>query len=209
MAGAMRTSEPVSYYFSLPVSVKRMRLASRGPVLAAGYNRPPGLVRELTVPDDYYVPYLRDERQPSWFPLKPDGHERLYGENRTVLLTVQFRPPADVPDLLHGRYQWEDFHPQGRWLARPILTEWEDPGFFRPEVSPSLYRPVRPGAELTLDFATLPGLRTVSPKIVYTRKEPQPASLRTFIDGGSHDEDGSPGEEARSSCRRSPRGSTG
>lgn len=179
----VRVSDPVSYYFSLPAPAKRFRLEAEDPVMVSAYNRPPGLVREIHVPEDYFISYRNMDKQPSWFYLSPVDDKKMFEENRSVLLTIQFRPPDDQPDLISGIYAWEDFHPEGKWRARHMLTPWDSMGTYRPGAVSALYHRIQPNITSHVVLAAEAGIRLIQPKLVFFRRGDSPVPYDVISDG--------------------------
>lgn len=176
-------SEPVSFHFMMPPGATGISLSSKGQVLAAAYDRPESLLREISVPEDYYRSYDNEERQPSWFPLNHPDHDRLLMANRTVLLITQLRPSTDIPDLIAGRYSWEDYHPEGKWLARRLVTPWDQRIAFHRDSLPSLFAPIPTGTPSTVTLQADAGLAQVEPTVIYRRSGTGPFRAKIAVDG--------------------------
>lgn len=182
-------SDPARFYFRLPPQVAEIRFVADAPVLVAAYTRPPDLEREVRVPEDYLPLADEEQRQPAWFGLRPADHETLLRENRSVLLLVQRRPPeVDAADLeiRSGRYLWEDFHPQGNWLARQVLTSTAGDAPTRREALRSTYRPLPVGRETVLELGDPYNRLTLAPELLYLRDTIQPTSFVLLVDGRVH-----------------------
>ena len=175
--------EPVSFHFMMPPSAVGIRLSANGQALAAVYNRPEALPREISVPDDYYRSYDNEERHPAWFPLYSPDHDRLVMANRTVLLTTQLRPPKDIPDLIAGRYGWEEYHPEGNWLARRLITPWDQRIAYHRDSLPALYSPLSIGSATRVNLEADTGLALVEPTVIYQRRTKGPFKARIAVDG--------------------------
>lgn len=184
-----RLSDPVRFYFRLPPQVVEIRFAAAAPVLAAVYTRPPDLEREVRVPEDYLPLADEEQRQPAWFGLRPADYETLLRENRSALLLLQRRPPeVDAADLeiRTGRYLWEDFQPQGNWLARQVLTPTNGDRPTRPEALASTYRPLPVGRETTLELRDPYEQPFLAPDLLYLRDTSEPTPFALLIDGRLH-----------------------
>lgn len=179
-------TDPSTYYFSLPSEVTTVRLTSDRSSLLTGYTRPWDMVRESRVPEDAYMADDAMDRQVSWFPLKPKNFQALVMGNRSMLLATQFRPPVDNPDLLAGRYQWQDFHPQGAWLGRTLFTPAEDSGPQREDTLPATYRPVAAGREISLVLQAPRGIDSLQPGLAYFSRNAAPFEVQVFLDGQLH-----------------------
>ena len=176
-------SDPVPFYFMMPPGAAGIHLSAKGQVLAAAYNRPESLPREISVPEDYYRSYDNEEHQPAWFPLYHPDHDRLLMANRTVLLTTQLRPPTDIPDLIAGRYTWEDYHPEGKWLARRLVTPWDQRIAYHRDSLPSLFAPIPTGTPAAVTLQADPGLTLVEPTVIYRRTGKGPFRAKIAVDG--------------------------
>jgi hypothetical protein len=176
-------SDPASFCFLMPPDVRGIRLSAGEQVLAAAYNRPASLQREISVPGDYYRSYDNEDLRPAWFPLYHPDHDRLLLANRTLLLTTQLRPPEDIPDLIAGRYGWEDYHPEGKWLARKLVTPWDRRIAFHRDSLPALFSPVPHGTSSLVILAAGEGLTQVTPSLIYTYTGKGPSRAKIAIDG--------------------------
>ncbi|MBC7963193.1 MAG: hypothetical protein H7Y05_09645 [Steroidobacteraceae bacterium] len=176
-------SEPVSFHFLMPATAKGIRLAAGSQVLAVAYNRPESLPREISVPEDYYRSYDNEQHHPAWFPLYHPDHDRLLMTKRTILLTAQIRPPKDIPDLIAGRYTWEDYHPEGNWLARRLVTPWDRRIAYHRDSLPSLFSPLAVGSTTSVTLEADTGLALVEPTVIYQRKGTGPFRARIAVDG--------------------------
>ncbi|MDH3600029.1 MAG: hypothetical protein OEU26_10375, partial [Candidatus Tectomicrobia bacterium] len=186
-----RVSDPVSFYFSLPAVIKRIRLmrpgtGQDGAVVIAAYNRPPDLVRETRVPEDYTNAGLDDDRQRAWFPVHPTDADHLIDAGQFSLLTVQPRPPETNPDLLAGQYQWQAYRPQGAWKARHLLMPHDPAQPLRDEAVAVTYRTIPLGRDVPLRFRNPYGLQAVQPQLVFLRQRREPLSFQVVVDGRLH-----------------------
>ncbi len=183
-------SDPGVYHFALPASARQLRVsplpASPGevaaPLLVSASTRPPGLARELRIPEDYFADAATGQRLPAWFAIRPENYETRIINNRTRVLAIQARPSEENPDLLAGRYQWEDYRPSGNWLARPIYAPREAGTPYRDDILPATFSPLPAGRELEFDFPVYQGMRVVSPTLIRLG-DSQPFSLQLAIDG--------------------------
>ncbi|BCR06872.1 hypothetical protein DESUT3_39410 [Desulfuromonas versatilis] len=179
-------SEPLRSYFRLGPEVAEIRFEAPAPALVSAYTRPPGLARELRIPEDYFAPSAGEERQPAWFGLRPEDHEGLERAGRSLLLTVQHRPPEERPELLEGRYLWEDFHPEGDWLARRLLVPAEPGSLQRDAALPATFRPLHAGRETRLSFRSPYRRPTVEPTLLFLRSSDRPLPFALYVDGLLH-----------------------
>jgi len=175
-------SEPVSRYFMLPPHIREIRFHSGQPVLIGVYNRPEDLVHAVRVPENSYVSAWDEWNQPAWFPVRPNDYKRLILNSQSLLLTIQPKPPEDKPDLLAGRYQWEDYHPQNNRLARYVFAPLDQVEILREEAFLSVYQPVVPGKQVDFDFRIPPGASTIAPRLAYFREQDDPFELSVILD---------------------------
>lgn len=183
-------SDPGVHHFALPASARLLRIsplpAAPGevpaPLLVSAATRPPGLAREVRIPDDYFDYAATGQRLPAWFAIRPDSYETRIINNLSRVLAIQARPSEDNPDLLAGRYQWEDYRPGGNWLARPIYAPREAGSPYREDILPSTFSPLPAGPEREFDFPVYQGMRVVSPTLIRLG-DGQPFSLQLSIDG--------------------------
>lgn len=175
-------SEPAKLHFAVPREAAALRLSASAPVLLAGYNRPPDLPWRAMVPEDYFAPEDPLSTRPAWFGMRPADWEALLAANRSALLAVQPRPPEDDPELLAGRYDWEQFVPAGNWLAREVLVQREATPVRRLSLA-SIFSPLPEGGEVAAEFvAATPG-GTATPQLMFLRDQGGPATLRLEVDG--------------------------
>lgn len=178
-------TDPVHYYFSLPPSVTRVRVrALQGPILITGANRPATLVREIQVPEDFYL-FADSSLQRSWFPLQPVGIDQLRVENRVLMVAVQPRPPQDNSEVMAGRYDWEDYQPPHGWRARRLLLPMGPSAVRREQTLLVTFSEIPLAREHTVQFVANDGRREITPTMVYIRhgRGLGPVLVRTFIDG--------------------------
>lgn len=178
-----RVSNSDAYFFSLPQEVTTIKFSSDQPLLLDAYNRPYDLIREIKVPEDSYFDDPTRYRQPDWYALKPIDDSNLILSNRSVLLTRQYKPAEENPELLEGNYEWKDYHPNGNWLGRNLLTPLEDLRLLREDALPNVYRAISTNKNVFVDFHSLSGTSVVEPNIAYTRLKTGISPLRIYIDG--------------------------
>lgn len=178
-------TEPTHYYFSLPQAVTHVRLhAQHGEVLIAAANRPATLPREMRIPEEFYS-FADSTAQPGWFTLWPVGAEQLLVDNRVQLVAVQPRPPEDDPEIVAGRYQWEDYQPSGNWRVRQLLTPAEPAATPRTQTLPVRFHEIPVGREHAVEFIAPGGQHELTPTLLYIRPQgaTKPAALRVLING--------------------------
>lgn len=185
-------SEPTEIFFAVPPQATGLRLgtapgnASRAPVLAGVATRPAPLARHIRAPEDRYDFGAKGVRVPAWFPILPQDYERLIAGNRSQLVALQPRPPKERPELLTGRFIFDDFRPGGRWLARQLLTPREAGSVLRDEALPSTYSPLAVSRAQTLDFPAWMGLRQLAPTLRWVAPDDTPFTAAVSVDGHLH-----------------------
>lgn len=182
-------SDPGVYYFVLPAQAKQIRLwpgrSGRGespPLLVSAHSRPFKLSREIRVPEDFFDYNAAGRRIPAWFPLRPEHFEESVLNNRSRVILIQARPAEEKPEILAGRYQWEDYRPLGDWLARPIYTLREPGAPVREDSLPGTFRPLPDGQGVDLDFPAYQGMTAVTPTLVWIGRK-EAVTLAIEIDG--------------------------
>ncbi|MCB1778317.1 MAG: hypothetical protein KDI50_12860, partial [Candidatus Competibacteraceae bacterium] len=176
-------SEPAHYAFVLPAKVVKVRLRAETPLLVAAYTRPPDLPRSVRAPEDYQPDRPGAGRQPFWFPVLPVDAPTLLQEARSALIVVQSRPPEIDPDILAGRYDWQDYTPEGPWRGRYLLNPRDPETPLRVQALGSVFRPVSAGVPTALHFQGPPGRSTVEPILLVLRKSAAPSAVRVAVDG--------------------------
>lgn len=179
-----------TYHFMLPPAARSVRISSVPvaagqvpvPLLVSAQTRPVRLAREMRIPEDYFDFDATGQRIPAWFVLRPANYEESIVNNRSRLLTIQARPSEENAGLLSGNYQWEDFRPQGNWLARPIYTPREPGTPYRDETLPTTYTRVPNQRSMDFDFPVYQGGSVVIPSVIRIGDE-APFTLKLQIDG--------------------------
>jgi len=179
-----RVSEPATHSFSLPPSVVRVRLTAAAPVLVNAYTRPPDLRRELRLPEDYQPTEREKTRSPPiWFPVLPLAAQERTRNGQTALLIVQNRPPQRDPEILAGRYEWQDYYPDGSWRGRYLLNPRDPLTPLRDSALASVFQPLTTGTPTRIELRGLPGRLTVEPLLLVLRDTDQPDAVQISIDG--------------------------
>jgi hypothetical protein len=178
----VEVSEPQEYYFYLPSEARRMVLSSTTEVLVAGYTRPEGMAKTTRVPEDYLPSTPIEEKEPSWYALRPERYWSLIYDARSMIIIINRRPPQRREELIQGRYAWEDYTPVGDYQAYYVLTD--EIKVVRPErLSPDYYFPLEPGAEHNITVREIKGLEMIPLRLLYIFREEGEAGLRVYIDG--------------------------
>ncbi|WP_043342154.1 hypothetical protein [Belnapia moabensis] len=178
-------SEPAKLHFVVPREAVALRLAASVPVLLNGYNRPPDLPWRVMIPEDRFAPEDPLGTRPAWFGMRPAEWDALLAANRSVLLATQPRPPEDDPELLAGRYDWEQFMPGGNWLAREVLAPREATPLRRLSLG-AVFSPLPEDGEVAMELVPATPGGPVTPVLLFLRDAPGPATLRLEVDGRPH-----------------------
>lgn len=173
-------SAPWETYFKIPTMVRKIRITSRAEVLANAYSRPDNLARAIRMPEDVHAPEGVKTAIPGWFMLNPDAYDRRILDGNSSLLMVQARPPEDRPDLVAGRYQWEDFDPAQGGAARIFLAPREEGVPDRPDAVAGTFRPVPEDGPA--DFAAAPGHATITPRLAWIASAAGPFRYKIMLD---------------------------
>ena len=121
-------SEKRSFYFSIPVQAKAIRLSSQEPFLVSGSVRPYDLPWVTRVPEDLQSFERRNRRNRKWFTLRPNSHFSLIANNRGFMLSTESRVGLFDEDdeteetLAPDQYVWQRYEPEGDWIGRQVLV---------------------------------------------------------------------------------------
>lgn len=174
-------SDPTSYYFKLPPQVSRLRLTSSDPALLINaYNQPYASIKSQRVPEDAYVANDKQDLQLSWFPLRALNDLSLMQQQAVRWLSVQYRPTDDDPEVLAGRYLWQDYVPQGSVSARYLLSEFTGEQV-RSDALANLYCDIPVNRDALITLSALDGLANVSPELIFLRNRTAPFSAELFL----------------------------
>ncbi len=181
-------SDAASAFFLLPAKTSRLTVwadNSELPLLVVAHSRPFALARELRLPEDNYSYDAQGKRIPAWFLLHPENEEQMVANQRSRQIVLQARPLLETSEqekILQGAYQWQDFRPQGAWLARPIYAPIEPNTPYREEALPTSFTPVASNTPVKLDFPPYQGLNTVQATLVWQGKK-ETRTLQLLLDG--------------------------
>lgn len=185
-ASIERVSEAATYGFALPAAVVRVRLTAAAAVLANAYTRPSDLRREVRVPEDYQPAGGGETRgQPVWFPVLPLAAPAWVRDGRTVLLNRQNRPPQTDPEVLAGRYDWQDYYPKGDWRGRYLLNPRDPQAPLRDRALDTVFQPLAAGIPARVELRGAPGRMTVDPTLLVSRDTDRPDPVQISVDGKS------------------------
>jgi hypothetical protein len=178
-------SDPSSYFFAVPPGVVRLRFPpAAGRVFVAVYNRPPEMGKAVRAPEDYYRFNRDDLLQRSWFLFRADRHDFLVRDNRVPVLAAQSRPLPDDPNLLAGKYFWEDYLPQGTWAGRHLLVPRDPDAVFRTEALEVTFKELPLGRPTPHPIVVQPGRQQVPLTLIYQARQAGPLTLKVFAGGG-------------------------
>lgn len=174
-------SEPQEYYFYLPSDVRLVRFYSDTDVMVSGYTRPDDMVRTVSVPEDYLPSTPVEEKEPSWFAIRAEGHWSLIYERRSAILLMNIRPPERKEELIEGVYEWEDYVPEGGYEGHYILTD-EIKDIKPDRESPDYYFPLKSDIENPVSLREIKGLSTIAPTIIYLFREGKKTDIKVYVD---------------------------
>lgn len=178
-----RVSEPTTYGFALPATVTQVRLTTSAAVLVNAYTRPPNLRRELRVPADYQVAdRVAAPPQPLWFPILPLAALSWTQEGRTALLALQSRPLQRDPEILAGRYDWQEYYPLGDWRGRYLLNPRDPESPMRDQALATTFQPLAHDGPQRVVLQGLSGRLQVEPILLGLRDSEQPDPVRISVD---------------------------
>lgn len=180
---ALPLSIPTEVFFNLPEEAAKVSLFSDAPVVAYAFTRPPDVPRHFMIPEDSLADDNIEVSSRTWFYLRPEGWDAMNSEGRAPLVEAPARPTEPDPEIAAGRYDWEQFLPEGDWLARELLIPASDDTVPRPEALASSYVSIPIGQEQRLDFPSRLGSQVVEPELVYMKPEAEPASIAVWVDG--------------------------
>ena len=116
-------SNPNEFFFSVPVDVSAVRIASQDyRVLVSAYVRPMNMRNSVQIPEDYHAYNRITSTRRTWYSINPTNCESLIQDNRSFIVQSQSRPAEPNDEVLAGRYEWERFVPVGNWVARSLLV---------------------------------------------------------------------------------------
>ncbi len=185
--GRTEVSDPARFYFALEPAARRMRFrAVEGSALLSCYTRPPDVTKVTHVPEDYSAYERGQSGKRTWFITRPLQHHQYAANGRSLSLIVQTRPPQINDELLAGRYQWQDYHPQGAWSARQLLVPRHTSLPFRLVAASTTYGELDANCDYMLTLAGRPDRTHLTPRIIFANSSP-PQSLRFYVDGKLHD----------------------
>ncbi len=176
-------SDPVSFCFVMPKAAHSIRIFSEQPLLVNASVRPGNLVRELSIPADYWASDPVDERQAAWFPKRAEDYTRWITEEKAPLVLTQYRPPEDNPVLLSGDFEWDTYTPVEPWRGRMLLTPRREGIPFRAEILENSYVQVPSNGNMTIPFDAYAGSSQTSLRVLYARTRNAPLPFTVLLDG--------------------------
>jgi len=177
----IEVSEPMEYFFYLPYEAKRISFSSDTEMLVLGYTRPDDMIRSINVPEDYLPSTPLEDKEPSWYAIRPEEYWSLIYEARSVIIIINRRPPERREELITGRYGWEDYTPEGRYQASYVLTD-EIKGMRPERQSPNYYIPLKSGIDHIIDVSEIAGLDKTPLRLIYLLNKGNGVMLRVYID---------------------------
>lgn len=113
-------SEAESHYLSLSPNVARLEVWSDQPLLVAGFARPIAVPRRYAIPEEYYAAEGDAADNRTWFPVNAELPAGGTVQEQFVERPTRISEDDDaiLPELL----SWEQFIPEGDWIAREALV---------------------------------------------------------------------------------------
>jgi hypothetical protein len=188
-ADDLRVTDRCTFYFAIPSDVCRVRLSAIDrPSLVCGFTRPPGLPKEVRVPEDYYAYHREHGLRRSWYNVQPSSPGEMSADEQLVRLVIQPRPPEDDPLLLAGQFQWRDYHPEGAWKARYLLVARDPTSPTSREAPRTLFTELDINREHVVQFTCNPGRGRFSPTLVYRTDDALPQTITIRLEGQLHEQ---------------------
>lgn len=179
-----RVSDPTKIYFSIPPSAYKLRLrAPDGQILVTAHNRPGHHTPTTSVPTDYDRFHRLHRAERIWHLLQPDQYLHLIQRDKTVSLMLSSRPAEDDPEIMADRYEWDDFTPDGIWLARPVLIPRPNDQLIRDQAATATYFEVAPNETYRVCMVLRPNQTEFRPTLVYFAEAELDAKAEIFLDG--------------------------
>ncbi len=175
-------SDSLHCYLHVAANIDTVRVALSAPGLTAAYTVPPDMITRVRVPEDYYSYDPGQQRLPGWYGIAPANEEQLIRGLRMQRLVWQQRPAEDDPEVLAGRYLWEEFHPRGNWRARYLLNPRDDQLPLPDRALKAVFHELGNGETLSVTLVAEPGKRAVRPRLSFLRDHKEPLSVQIFLD---------------------------
>lgn len=175
-------SDSLHCYLHVAANIDTVRVRLSAPGLVAGYTIPPDLITRVRVPEDYYSYDPEQRRLPGWYGIAPENEEQLIRNLRMQRLVWQQRPAEDDPEVLAGRYLWEEFHPRGNWRARYLLNPRDDQLPLPDRALKAVFHEINNSETLPVTLVADPGKRSVRPRLSFLRADKVPLGVKIFID---------------------------
>ncbi len=103
-------------------------------------------------------------------------------------VVIQTRPVAEAPEMAAGNFQWEDFDPQGQWIARQALVARDPAALASPDAAPVTFSEFQPNSAYHVQFERELGRLQIQPTLIYQARGPLPQDLAIYVDGKLHDQ---------------------
>ena len=175
-------SDSLHCYLHVAANIDTVRVMLSAPGLVAGYSVPPDLVTRVRVPEDYYSYDPEQQRLPGWYGIAPANEEQLIRSLRMQRLVWQKRPAEDDPEVLAGRYLWEEFHPRGNWRARYLLNPRDDQLPLPDRALKAVFHEISAEETVSVTLVAESGKRSVRPRLSFLRDTNATLGVQVFID---------------------------
>lgn len=177
-----QVSDSLHCYLNIKKDITTVRVRLSAPGLVTGYTVPSDLVNRTHVPEDYYSYDPEQQRLPGWFGIAPANEEQLIRELRMQRLIWQQRPAEDDPEVLAGRYLWEEFHPRGNWRARYLLNPRNDQLPLADRSLKAVFHEIEHNKTLTITLVAEAGKHAVTPRLSFLRDSKDVLKAQIFLD---------------------------
>lgn len=186
--GEEQVSDPEHLYLLVPEEATEIRFQSSDSLLLALANHPPAYVKKTRIPEDYFPSSFarKGQTESSWFTYPPLDYRELEKDSRARSLILQYRPPIRDPELLEGKFLWEAFRPEGKWGGNYLLVPRQENTPLRTEALRSTFHTIPVGKEVPIVLASLPGLSSIRPELIFLRDREEPGHLQLSVDGQSY-----------------------
>ena len=175
-------SDSLHCYLHVAANIDTVRVRLSAPGLVTAYSVPPDLVTRVRVPEDYYSYDPEQQRLPGWYGIAPANEEQLIRSLRMQRLVWQQRPAEDDPEVLAGRYLWEEFHPRGNRRARYLLNPRDAQLPLPDRALKAVFHELNSGENVSATLVAEPGKRSVRPRLSFLRATDATLGIQVFLD---------------------------
>lgn len=113
-------TEVASHFLSLSPEVARVEIRADRPVLVSAFARPVDVPRRYAIPEEYFAKEPDETDNRTWFPVLADGSDT--GAVPEFFVELPARLSDDEDTVAPEALAWEQFTPEGPWVAREALV---------------------------------------------------------------------------------------